>query len=184
MSKNDTFVGLLGLAVGVLGIGYAIGTHSKMAEVSRKLDRSIDELASKTPVDIPNDMIERAVEKAVAKQVDKAVEKATDQAISEVKRDIHRQVNNAVEHEYSNIKDAVLREVTEEAANIDAKRVRADVERAAKEHAMKKFDDNLDSILENFGDQLKNTSRIYNSIADTMSGYRSGQAKETVIRLG
>lgn len=181
--KFDGIVGLLGIAVGLVGVGYAFGTHSKMAMISENLDRSIDELASKTPVDIPNDMIERAVEKAVAYEVKQAVGKATDVVTLEVKRDIHKQVCDAVETEYSNIKDAVLEELVAEAAKIDTKRVRADVEKAAKEHVIEKFDDNLDDILENFNDQLKNTSRIYTSIADTMTGYKSN-AKETVLRIG
>lgn len=182
-NKLDGIVGIFGIAVGLVGVGYALGTRSKMAKISDNLERSIDELASKTPVDIPNDMIQRAVEKAVALEVKQAVSKATDVVSVEIKRDIRKQVSDAVESEYSNIKDAVLEELVKEAANIDAKRVRADVEKAAKEHVLEKFDGNLDDILENFNDQLKNTSKIYTSIADAMTGYKSNN-KETVLRIG
>lgn len=183
MNKFDGIVGLLGITAGLVGVGYALGTHSKMAKISENLDRSIEDLASRTPVDIPNDMIERAVEKAVAYEVKQAVNKTTDHIIVDVKRDIHKQVSDAVESEYSNIKDVVLKELTEEAAKIDVKRVRADVEKAAKEQALEKFDDNLDDILENFNDQLKNTSKIYTSIADTMTKYKSNEGG-TVLRIG
>lgn len=182
-NKFDGIVGIFGIAVGLVGVGYALGTRSKMAKISDNLERSIDELASKTPVDIPNDMIQRAVEKAVAHEVKVAVGKATDVVSLEIKRDIRKQVSDAVESEYSNIKDAVLEELVKEAANIDAKRVRVDVEKAAKEHVLEKFDGNLDNILENFNDQLKNTSKIYTSIADAMTGYKSNN-KETVLRIG
>ena len=178
----DALIGLVGFTAGLIGVGYAIGTHSKMAKISENLDHSIEELASQTPVDIPDAMIERAVEKAVAYEVKQAVSKARDEVIVDVKHDIHKQVSDAVESEYSNVKKTVLDEITTEAAKIDVKRVRADVERAAKEHALEKFDDNLDDILENFNDQLKNTSKIYTSIADTMTGYKSN--KETVLRIG
>lgn len=182
-NKHDNLVGLVGIALGLLGIGYAIGTRSKMAKISEKLDRSIDELANNATVDIPNDMIERAVEKAVAERARTSIGKATDTIVADVKKDIHKQVSDAVESEYSDIKSVVLKELTDEAAKIDAKRVRADVERAAKERALEKFDDNLDDILKNFNDQLKNTSKIYTSIADTMTGYKSGN-RETVLRIG
>lgn len=182
-NKSDFIVGMVGIAAGLIGVGYAMGAHSKMVKISENLDRSIDELASNTPVDIPNDMIERAVEKAVAYEVKQAVYKTTDRIIVDVKRDIHKQVSDAVESEYSNIKGIVLEELTNEAAKIDAKRVRADVEKAAKAHALEKFDDNLDDILENFNDQLKNTSKIYTSIADNMTGYKSNN-RETVLRIG
>lgn len=182
-NKFDGLVGLLGVTVGLIGFGYAMGMHNKMAKISEKLDRSIDDLAGNTPIDIPADMIERAVEKAVACEVKQAVGKTTDRIIVDVKRDIHKQVSDAVESEYSNIKDTVLKELIDEAAKIDAKRVRADVEKAAKEHALEKFDDNLDDILENFNDQLKNTSKIYTSIADTMTKYKSNDGG-TVLRIG
>ena len=182
MNKYDGFVGLIGAALGLLGIGYALGTHSKMAKISDKLDISIEDLSSKTPVDIPETMIERATEKAVALEVKNAVGKATDVVLKEVKRDIHKQVSDAIESEYSDIKDSVLDEVTNEVAKIDVKRVRADVEKAAKEAVLEKLDANMDDILENFNDQLKNTSRIYNSIADSMGKYKPSEGG-TVLRI-
>ena len=181
--NSDALIGLVGVAAGLIGVGYAMGTHSKMAKISENLDRSIEDLASNTPVDIPQNMIERAVEKAVAYEVKQAVGKTTERVIVDVKRDIHKQVSDAVESEYKNIKDVVLEELTNEAATIDAKRVRADVEKAAKEKALEKFDDNLDDILKSFNDQLNNTSKIYTSIADSMTKYKSNEGG-TVLRIG
>ena len=183
MNKYDGFVGLLGVTFGLVGIGYAWGTHSKMAKISEKLDQSIDDLAGKTPIDIPSSMIERAVEKAVSDQVKQAVGKATDDVIVAIKKDMRKQVSDAVEEEYSNVKETVLEELVSAASKIDVKRVRADVEKAAKDQALEKFDDNLDDILENFNDQLKNTSKIYTSIADTMTKYKSNEGG-TVLRIG
>jgi hypothetical protein len=182
-NKYDGFVCLLGIGIGLVGVGYAIGTRSKMARISENLNRSIDELASQMPVDIPNDMIQRATEKAVAYEVKKTVGKATDGIMVEIKRDIHKQVSDAVESEYSNVKGTVLDELVNAASKIDVGRVRSDVEKAAKEHALQKFDANLDGILENFNDQLKNTSKIYTSIADSMTGYKSNNS-ETILRIG
>ena len=182
MNKHDNFVGLLGVTFGLIGIGYAMGTHSKMAKISEKLDRSIEDLASDVPIDIPNDMIERAVEKAVAAEAKQAVSKATDAAIVAVKRDIHKQVTDAVESEYSNIKETVLEELVTEASKIDAKRVRADVERAATEIALEKFDDNLDDILKKHNDELANVTKIYKAIADTVAPTKSND-NEVVLRL-
>lgn len=182
MNKHDNLVGMLGIAAGLIGIGFAWGTHSKMAKISEKLDQSIDELASNTPIDIPNSMIERAVEKAVAIEAKQAVGKATDAAIVAVKRDIHKQVSDAVEEEYSNIKSVVLEELVNEAAKIDVKRVRADIEKAAKQIALEKFDDNLDDILEKHNSELENVRKIYKAIADTMVPNKSND-NEVVLRL-
>lgn len=181
MNKFDNVVGLLGLAVGMVGVGYAVGVHSKMARVSENLDRSIDELASKTPVDIPAGMVERAVEKAVSNEVKHAVAKATDEAVKEVKRDIHKQVSDAVESEYSTIKSTVLKELTDEAAKIDVKRVRSDIEQAAKKRALEKFDDNLDEITEEYKGYLTSVSKIGKTFADAVT---QSNTRETVFRIG
>jgi hypothetical protein len=182
MSKFDNVVGVVGAAVGLIGVGYALATRSKMAKISENLERSIDDLASRTPVDIPASMIERATEKAVAAEVKLAVSKATDAAMAEIKRDVHKQVSDAVEGEYSTLKETVLKELTDEASKIDMKRVRSDVEAAAKKIAIEKFDDNLDDILKGFSENLENTSKIYKSIADTMS--KSSEHSGTVLRIG
>ena len=97
-NKFDGIIGLIGVAAGLVGVGYAVGMHSKMARISEKLDRSIEELAGKTPVDIPNDMIERAVERAVACEVKQVVGKATDAIAVDIKRDIHKSVYFAMHH--------------------------------------------------------------------------------------
>lgn len=183
-NKFDGLIGLVGIGLGLVGIGYAFGTHSKMAKISDNLERSIDDLASQVPVDIPNDMIERAVDKAVAYEVKQAVCKVTDKVKHDVAYDMHKQVSDVIEQEYSNVKDIVLKELTEEAAKIDAKRVRYDVEKAAKEKALEKFEDNLDDILENFNDQLKNTSKIYTSIAESMTNKYKTNDGGTVLRIG
>lgn len=178
-NKFDGIVGLLGIGVGLIGIGYAMGTHSKMAKISENLDRSIDELAGKTPIDIPEDIITRAMEKSVAYEVKHFVGKATDAIIADIKRDIHKQVTDVVEGEYSNIKGRVLDELTDAASKIDVKRVRSDVERAAKDRALEKFEDNLDDILDDYKNNLNNVTKIYKSFADAAT-----PSKETVLRIG
>lgn len=184
MGKYDGIVvGLAGATLGLIGIGYGIGMRSKMAKISDKLDCSIEELASKTPIDIPNDIIERAVERAVALEAKNAVGKATDTAVVAIKRDIHKQISDAVEEEYSNIKETVLEELVTEAAKIDAKRVRADIEKAAKERAMEKFDDNLDAILEKHNSELENVTKIYKAIADVVAPSKSNNDNEMVLRI-
>lgn len=169
--KIDGVVGLLGITIGLVGVGYALGTRSKMAKISEKLDYSIDQLANDVPIDIPSSMVERAVDKAVAYEVKQVAGKATDAVVLDIKRDVHKQVSDAVEKEYSDIKGTVLATLAEEASKIDVTRVRADVERAAKDAALKKFDVNLDGILAGFNDQLRSTHKIYNSIAESMNRY-------------
>ena len=106
----------------------------------------------------------------------------TREQISELKREIHSQVFTAINNEYDNIKDLVLKEITTEAAKIDVSRVRRDVEKSAEEAALRKFNDNLDDILEKFNENLDSTSRIYSSIRDALTK-SSDSGKEFVVRL-
>lgn len=191
MSKFDSVVGFAGVVFGLVCAGYALGAHSKMAKVSDNLERSIDDLAGQIPVEIPRAMIERAMEKTVAYEVKQAIGRATDEVVADAKRDIRRQVSNAVESEYSNIKDTVLQKLVDESAKIDAKRVRADVERAAKEQALEKFDDKLDDIADEFKNKLDDymdeckgnlavVNKVYKSFADAMI---PSSSREATIRL-
>lgn len=152
-------------AIAVAAVGYGIAMHTKLAKVSERLDKGINDLADNVEIDIPEALVNKAVEKAVTSEAKKAVEKATTDALDELKRDIHSSVSAAVDKEYENIKSTVLKKATDEAAKIDTVRVRRDVEKAAYNVAMEKFNDNLDDILGKFNDNLNNVSKIYSSMA-------------------
>ena len=169
MSKNNDVVNFLVCATGLIGIGYAICAHTKLSKVSERLERSIDDLASDTEIDIPEDLVNKAVEKAVQTEARRAVERATTETIAALKKDIHAEVQKAVDKEYNTIKDSVLKELTASASKIDVSRVRREVEEAAKEAALEKFDNNLDDILESFNTNLENTSKIYSSIREAIT---------------
>lgn len=180
-NSNDIFCILFGIA-GLVGIGYAVGTHTKLSKVSERLEKGIDDIANDMEFDIPEELVNMAINKAVQTEAKKAVELTARESISELKREIHSQVFTAINNEYGNLKDSVLKEITTEAAKIDVSRVRRDVEKSAEEAALRKFNDNLDDILEKFNDSLDSTSRIYSSIRDAMTK-RSDSGKEFVVRL-
>lgn len=182
MNKSNDIVNILFGVAGLIGVGYAIGAHTKMAKVSERLDRKIDELSDDMEFDIPEEIINKAIDKAVQNETKRVVAIAANDALKEVKKDFHSQIKAAIDSEYNNLKDSVLKKITEEAAKIDTARVRRSVEEAAKEAALEKFDDNLDDILEKFNNDLDNTSRIYSSIRKTITA-SNDSGKEFVVRL-
>ena len=170
MIKNNEIVStIIGMA-GLIGVGYAICANTKLTKVSKRLDETIDKLAEDTDVDISEDIIA------------KAVEKAAKDATRKIEADIHREVTNEVNSRYDDIKSAVLKEISTSAAKIDVDRVRRDVEKEAKEVALKKFDVNLDDILEKFNDSLDNTTRIYSSIREALTK-DTNSGREFVVRI-
>lgn len=189
MSKNcfnkDLFVAGLGCIVGLLGVGYAIGTHSKMSKIGERLELTIDQLSKDVDVDISDTIVNEAVDKAVTNAAKKAVDKATNEAIAELKRDIHTKVALAVEKEYDHISESVLKKTADEVAKIDVTRVRRDIEKAATEAALSKFNDNMDGILDQFKGNLDTLSKVYNSMAGVAT--RNGgtdSSREYVFRVG
>lgn len=181
MTKNDVFGIVFGFT-GLVAIGYAIGTHTKMAKISERLDRSINDLSDNMEIDIPEKLIDKAVEEAAKNEARRAVEEATKEVTNQIKNDIHTKIQREVDKEYDNIKDSVLKEITVSASKIDAYKVRKDVEEAAKKAVLDKFDDNLDDILEKFNKDLDNTSKIYGSIREALTK-DSSSSKGFVVRL-
>lgn len=167
--NGNVIVGAIGAICGLVGFGYALGTQSKMNQISDRLDHSIDELSKGIDVDIPKDLIDAAVQKAVDEKTAAAVKSATDAATKEVSKDIHRQVNAAIESQYQDLKDIVLAELKKKAANIDETRLKDEIIKEAKKQAEKKLDGSMDDILSKFNSDLDNISKIYRSIASTMT---------------
>lgn len=178
----DAFLGLAGFAAGLVGVGYAIGTKSKINQVNEKLDRSIDILSKDVKIDcISQDIVNKAVEKAVDTEAKLAVTKAIRDVNDCVRLDMKSQISSAVSAEYLNLKEKVLKEMTEKVSKIDVNQLKADVIEAAKEQVAEKLDGSMDDILEKFNDDLKNVSKIYKSIANTMTGTNG---REMTFRIG
>ena len=84
----DSFVGVGICILGLVGVGYAIGVHSKMKVMCDRLDTSIDNLANNTEIDIPAKVIDQAVQKAVERESYSAVKRATEEVVADAKREI------------------------------------------------------------------------------------------------
>lgn len=165
----DSFVGVGICVLGLLGVGYAVGVHSKMKAVCEKLDTSIDRLANDTEVDIPAKVIDQAVQRAVERESYSAVKRATDEVLDDAKRAIETQVSVAVKEQYDTISDSVIDQIAKNVAKIDESRLKKEVVQRAKEQIAEKFDDKLDDLLEQFNGNLQNVGRIYKSIAKSFS---------------
>ena len=177
----DFVIGLTGFVVGLVGVGYAVGTRSKMNQVSRKLDTSIDDLVRGTKIDIPHELIENAVERSVEAKTRAAIDNTVSRAMQKADSIIRSSVSSAVEDQYTSLKDKVLCEMTSRVSKINEDRLRDDVYKAAKEKAVEKFEANLDDILEKFNSDLENVSKIYKSIANVMT---KSEGKEMTFRIG
>lgn len=184
--KNDfsSFIGFCGLVAGFAGVGYAVGVHTKMKDVCTKIDKSIDEIADEIEIkNIPEKLVDKAIDKAVEREVEREVTKAIDKAIREVKYDIHREVERTVKNEYADIKTRVSDEVSRSVSNLDMKELEKEIVKKAQAEVVRKFDNSLDDLLNKFNDNLKNTSRIYSSMANAITGCACNNDRGISLRL-
>lgn len=161
----DSFVGVGICILGLVGVGYAIGVHSKMKVMCDRLDTSIDNLANNTEIDIPAKVIDQAVQKAVELESYSAVKRATEEVVADAKREIESRVGTAVKAQYDAISDGVADQIAKNVARIDESKLKKEVVQKAKEQIAEKFDDKLDDLLKEFNGNLQNVGKIYKSIA-------------------
>ena len=142
----DSFVGVGICILGLVGVGYAIGVHSKMKV-----------------------MCDQAVQKAVERESYSAVKRATEEVVADAKREIESRVGTAVKAQYDAISDGVADQIAKNVARIDESKLKKEVVQKAKEQIAEKFDDKLDDLLEEFNGNLQNVGKIYKSIARSFS---------------
>lgn len=170
MKVNFEFIlGVGGCIVGLLGVGYAMGSKKKVNDICKKIDKSIDDISNDIDIDISDKIIDDAVDNAVAREVGKQVSNATQRIITNVKNDMHTQVKTAVDEEYKNIRGSVTDKISKEVSNMNMRTLSDEVVEKAKKAAMEKFDTDLNSILDKYTRDLDNVSKIYSSIANSMS---------------
>ena len=168
-TKFDYIFGLGGIAVGLVGIGYALGTRKKMNDICAKIDKSIDDLVADIDVDLSNIMVDAAVEKAADREASIAVSRAIKEIKYDTECEMRKEVKSAVTVHSSEIKDSVGKEIEKQVSRIRIDDMKEEVIEKAKQQVANKLDKNLDGILEKFNGDLSNISKIYQSIASAMS---------------
>lgn len=166
MLKNTFYaiVGLAGVCVGCIGVGYAIGAHRKMNDVCEKIDESIETLCESTPVEIADAVVNEAVKKAADIAATDAVDWATKEVIRDTKRYLRDKIDSAVEDQYSSIRDSVAKEIKKKVPDIDMDLIKQEVIKQVKEDASEKLNDSLDDVLTEFKDKLESITKIYTQV--------------------
>ena len=166
---NSKFWSIVGVAAGIVGLGYAIKSLDKINQIKDVVDRATNELSDNIHVDVSEALIERAVNKVASEQVSTMVVKATNEIKHTICADIRSKVDHAVSEAYSDIKKSVSEEISKQVGKVSIDGIRNEVIERAKEAAAEKFDEELDEILEKFNGDLNNVSKIYRSIANTFT---------------
>ena len=136
---ND--LGIVGVVVGVIGTAYGIWREKKSNDLSKKLNKAIDQLDKSTVIEVQNDVIETATNKAVERQVASAVKKAIDKVSEQIRGDCDSMIRKDVDRVYNNLKESVQERVSEEVASIDYDEFREEIQRKAEHKVFEEVKD-------------------------------------------
>ena len=189
MKNFEAFIGFGTLAAGLVGIGYAIGTHKKMHQLSDRLDTSLSKIAADNEVYISDELIEEyvrtAVKRNVEQQVRSAIATASRSAVGEVKSEMAAQIREAVTNEYSNMSNSVKKKLADQVAAIDIYSLKHEIRDTAKKQVVneleeeinkikvavdEKFNEAVEEVVEGVNAKLSNVTKIYEAIAKRATG--------------
>ena len=168
----------IGVVIGILGVGYAIGANDKLKIVSNIVNKSVDSIIADGKVDISNEIIEDVIcTKTMDIVRDRArfkVDEACDEVIRNVKTEMYVKVSDAavkaVNATYEGMKREAKDQIQKELRNIDVSSLKEEVKADAAELVQQKLSSQMDDILESYNTNLMNVQTIYSSIAKAMSG--------------
>lgn len=170
-------IGIIGVATGAFGIGYAISANRKMKDVDEAVGRSIDEMIEKETIDISqefvNDLIETEIKRRISDVLPTYIDRACKQTACDVKKSIRIKIDDAAEKAvnkaFSEMEDEAKASIKLELNRIDISDLKREVREEAAEKISKKLDDSMDDILDDFNSNLKHIKTIYSSIAKSMT---------------
>lgn len=173
----DTVIGLAGVAVGLFGIGYAIGANKKLKDVSEVVGKSVDSMIADGKVDIPKELINETIKEQVSSKVDievqRKVKAACDNIVFDVKTSMYNKISDAAEKAvsstYQSMEVEAKERIRKELRNIDVSALKREVKAEAKDAVAEKLQASMDDILETYNSNLANVQNIYSSIAKSMS---------------
>lgn len=179
---SDKNLGCLGVLVGLVGVGYGLYITNKMNKLAGKIDKTVDELSGDIKVEINDGLVEKALDKAVEREVGITVQRAAASITHEIKDNIRKEVKSSVQSAYANIKSDVTKEVERQVGNINISDIRNEIVEKGKQAAVEKLNSSLDDICDKFNNDLHNVSKIYESIANRMTGNTRNE-KEMVFKI-
>lgn len=161
-NESKLIIGVLTVIGGICYVGYL---HSKINKLSSMIDVAVDDLSSKTQVNISDAVLDLAVQKAVDREVGYISNRIT----RDLNLEIRTQVKHTVNASSSDIKNSVSAEIANQVKNIDISDMEREVVNKAKDAVAEKFDRKLDSLLDDFNDNLNNVRKIYSSIEKSIA---------------
>ena len=147
-------------------LGYSVIRNRQM---NRMIEEAVGKVGELTPVNISDAIIDKAVTEAIDREVRKAAESASAKALTEISTETVKRVRGAVEGKYGALTRMISDQVAAEASKINHDKLMNDILSSASATAAEKFNEQLDTIIANYNENLGNISAIYQKLADSLS---------------
>ena len=153
-----------------LGVGFGLKLYSddlKKKEAYRR--EQVRLLANGVEIKVDKDIVDEAISTTVERVVTHEVKAACNTAVYKVRSDISKDVKSTIDSVYSDIENDVKKEIERQIKNLDIAEAKKEVIKKAKERAAEKFEEDLDELLDKYNRDLDNITKIYSSIAKSVS---------------
>lgn len=196
-NSNNDFFGAIGILLGLGTICFFGWQSNKMYHTAKKLDLSIDDIASKQTVDIQEAIVNKAIEKAVNREVAENVRDSVSGITRKIRSEMVDAIRKDVKTKYKEICDETSAVISKEVARLDIQDLKDQVKDEAKDkileklndeldgaasRAQEKFDGKFDELLDSYTSQLSSTTKIYDTIADKLTKKFDGDPTRELLR--
>lgn len=167
--NNVEKLGVAALLIGVIAVGYSWDSRRKITQMYDLIENSVDEISRTVHVEAPQSVVDIAIDRAVNREVSNVIRSLYRETESKIRLDLQKEVKDSITKSFPSIQNSVFQEIQKQVSLIDISDLKTEIKDEAKERVISKFDGDLDSLLDDFNQNLKNVSKIYNSIADSMT---------------
>lgn len=163
---------VLGCLAGA-GLIFGLCGFLETRRMARVFNEGVDKVRNLTSVDVSHTIVEEAVKKAADKETARAVNQIINRSRDMMQLEISQKVQTAVHEQYGALGKAVKEALTKKASEIDIFQLREEVIEKAKEQIAEQFEGKLDSLLDDYNQNLANVGKIYQSIANSMGAEKT-----------
>lgn len=182
-------LGILGVILGLCGIGYSVYREKKMNDMAKKINLTIDEVASKTPIEVEKAVVDKAASIAVDKAVTAEAKSAASNVRIEMYEEIKRQVRNEVTDITSTIKEKVSEEAADQLDHIDKDMIVKDATKKVASDLMiegrRELNHQLSGVINDLSSNLSAYKQVYDGVKGALNFAKPADtSKEMTFRIG
>jgi len=183
MNISFNSIGIVGIAVGIVGFGYGIYRDNKANKMAEKIGLSVSEVESKAQIDVDQAIVNKAIQNAVERKVSAATAEAIKSVRSDIQDEISSRVRKSVDAEYQRLTEDVTEKISEQVANIDEYALQDKVVQKAQAIVVKKTESSVNGVLNDFNTYLNDIKKFYDGVTRIISPNQSNVPEVPRLRF-